>query len=527
MTAASLTRAICTTLSIVLLLQGVAPLLPSGGETGAPADTGNTEADGSPIWATAGDWTVEDGDLVAHAGRTIVVNGDLVIDGNLSLTGVKLIVTGNVTVRLGNLTAEGLEVIMQAANGSASVFEVGPGGYMEWVNGSIAPANTSNPYTVLLGAPSDLTNVTFNRTGTQTTNGVAWGVKVSGAMVTMTECAFHDGEGAGLYVDPAWVTIADTTFTDMPGPGAVVQGSHLDMTGCAFTNVSADGALVMNSSSFYVWDCDFTGDGTGVVIEGCGPDAGPPLFANDNVTRMGKSTLDGVGITVMDSQVTVEKNNVRDVNGTGIDVSDTPVDSAVELTLNTVTNCAGAAFHFAGNNIDANNNTAEKSAVGFQADDAVSLALKDNTVRENDLGINVTGTFMQGPGGSIPPSVSGNALTDNGVGVITHADAGGFDGNSISGSTDAGFVITGAAAAADLSGNMITSNDGPGIMAADGSMLTLTGGAVQGNGLTGAGAPEVVADCQSVTITGGTIGVGGTVALARAMDRHDLRRRLR
>jgi hypothetical protein len=60
--------------------------------TGGPTYSDEVAADGSPLWKTEGNWTVQDGDDISYENITIEVNGNLTLEsgGSLTLTNVTL-----------------------------------------------------------------------------------------------------------------------------------------------------------------------------------------------------------------------------------------------------------------------------------------------------------------------------------------------------------------------------------------------------------------------------------------------------
>ncbi|UCE74593.1 MAG: right-handed parallel beta-helix repeat-containing protein, partial [Methanomassiliicoccales archaeon] len=107
MNTASTRIIVCCMLLTSLFIGAVKLPLHVEAEQGAPYDTG------LGYWQTDADWWIQSGDTVAHENKTIVVNGDLIVNGSLTLT--------NVTLKMANATYDGEYGITVLENGTLTI----------------------------------------------------------------------------------------------------------------------------------------------------------------------------------------------------------------------------------------------------------------------------------------------------------------------------------------------------------------------------------------------------------------------
>ena len=136
-------------------------------EENPPVDTGDD------IWENSGDWLIEEGDTLQHTGRTIIINGNLTINGTLTLENCDLVmnrtdcglyVNGEFVIR--NSTITGKDTFYDLiVHGTLEAV----GTDMSWIGGA-----TSEPYIGGLQAYSD--------------------------NIILTDCSISFSEFTGLYV---------------------------------------------------------------------------------------------------------------------------------------------------------------------------------------------------------------------------------------------------------------------------------------------------------------------------------------
>ncbi|UCE37753.1 MAG: PKD domain-containing protein [Thermoplasmata archaeon] len=112
----TITNPILCLLLISALFAGIVNIpSPSEAETNEPWDggTGMDPIAGDNIWNTNGSWDIVDGDTIVHQDKTIIVNGDLTVDGTGSLTLI------NVTLKI-NVSSDG-EFAIVVQNGGTFI----------------------------------------------------------------------------------------------------------------------------------------------------------------------------------------------------------------------------------------------------------------------------------------------------------------------------------------------------------------------------------------------------------------------
>jgi parallel beta-helix repeat protein len=305
---------------MVSIFVGIWDFAPSvSAEQGPPNDSGlgMDALLGDNIWTTNGTWTIESGDSVTHSNKTIIVNGDLQINGSLTLI--------NVTLQMANATEDGQYniTVFDAGNllitdldddfttsGDASViesisafrfgFQATPGAQMELKNSELYDCGWStSPFVDGLGLfiNSDRINITGNYITDSYRGVIIW----ESNNVTIVNNTIDSTGYMGIFTsDAEYCNIQYNTITNTPDYGIYLQSS-------IFLNVSYN-TIIDNPLAY------------GISIDGGG---GHDIYQNliDNHDLGIFITADGSSYTttycyIFDNGIT---NNTRGIHIQGFD----------------------------------------------------------------------------------------------------------------------------------------------------------------------------------------------------------------
>ncbi len=246
-------------MSIFIGAMNFAP--PVKGEQGAPHDDGVPPdvLGGDNIWTTDADWWIEPGDNIFHENKTILVMGNLYVNGSLTLT--------NVTLEMGNATYDGKYNITVLESGNliiqdydddpitssdASIlssnttfrfgFQAYPGSKLELKNSELYDCGWStSPYVDGFGLfiYTDWANITGNYINDSYYGVVVW----ESNNVTIANNTINGVEDRGVYTDGAeYCYLQNNTLTNIPNFAFYIYNS-------IFINISYNN--VINNPNAY------------------------------------------------------------------------------------------------------------------------------------------------------------------------------------------------------------------------------------------------------------------------------------
>ncbi len=260
-------------------------------EQGAPHDDGVFPdiTLGDNIWTTNADWFIEFGDSISHSDKTILVMGNLYVNGSLTLT--------NVTIEMGNSTYDGEYnlTVMQAGNlviqdsdddpattSDASIiqsnnanrfgFQAYPGSRLEFKNSELYDCGWStSTYVDGLGLFiwTDWVNVTGNYIADSFMGVVVW----ESNNVTLANNTIENIDDRGIYTNDAWYCyFTNNTLSNIQDRGIYVLDSYF--INMSYNNVSSDptgyGISLVGGGGHDVYNNTIQGNDIGVFIHANG-----------------------------------------------------------------------------------------------------------------------------------------------------------------------------------------------------------------------------------------------------------------
>ncbi len=247
---------------VISIFIGAVNFAPSAkGEQGAPHDDGIFPdfAAGDNIWTTSADWWIEPGNNIFHENKTILMMGNLYVNGSLTLT--------NVTLQMGNTTYDGEYNITVLENGNLTIqdfdddlsttsdasiiesttafrfgFQAYPGSQFEMKNSELYDCGWStSPFVDGIGLfiYTDWAKVTGNYINDSYFGIVIW----ESNNVTIANNTINGIEDRGVYTDGAeYCYIQNNTLTNIPNVAIHIYNS-------IFMNVSYNN--VINNPNAY------------------------------------------------------------------------------------------------------------------------------------------------------------------------------------------------------------------------------------------------------------------------------------
>lgn len=320
-------------------------------ETGGPHDDG-VWPDAFPLdgtWTTNADWWIEPGDDISHADKTIIVNGNLFVNGSLTLTNVDLL--------MNNATYDGEYNITVLSNGNLTIKDTDDN-----------PATSGD-------ASKILSNTAFR-----------FGFRVYDGNLEMKNSELYDcGYGTasylddvGLFINSEWVNITGNYITDCYF-GLVIYSS----TNVTFANNTID---AVDDRGIDVSQCE------NIVLEG-------NIISNIS----GGIPIGIYSINVWDSYYANNtiSNLVPSVQGRGFAIQD-----CVRLNMdhnNVINNADTIAGLFRGGySYQIKNNTFSNNLVGLflNGTDTGINRFQYSDIHHNDLSWNDYGVFAEGETGT-------------------------------------------------------------------------------------------------------------------------------
>ncbi len=158
------------------------------------------------FYETAGDWTIEDGDVVNWSAATITVNGNLTVEsgGVLEMDNVELIINSTVDGGFG--------------------IEVREGGVLRMTDGLITSVNPHLHYNMTLDGEVYMRGVQVSEVWGDPEEYWRHGIAVNSDDTTLEECSFMNNNGAVLHIYSSDPTITGCRFYNNQGMAAVYEG---------------------------------------------------------------------------------------------------------------------------------------------------------------------------------------------------------------------------------------------------------------------------------------------------------------
>lgn len=241
---------------MVSIFVGIVDFAPSAdAEQGAPNDSGlgMDVSAGDNIWTTNGTWTIESGDSVTHSNKTIIVNGDLQINGSLTLINVTLQMDNasfdgefNITVYdAGDLLITDLDddnstttdaSVIESVSAFRFGFQAIPGAQMELKNSELYDCGWDNPFVDGYGL---FINTDWARVTGNYINNIYWGAVIwESNNVTIENNTIDGPQRTGIYSENSeYCYIKNNTITNVPARGAFLNSS-IYLRSSIFFNVS-------------------------------------------------------------------------------------------------------------------------------------------------------------------------------------------------------------------------------------------------------------------------------------------------
>jgi parallel beta-helix repeat protein len=296
---------------MVSIIAGIMDFSPSAsGEQGPPNDSGlgMDVTSGDDIWTTNGTWTIESGDNIIHSNKTIIVNGDLQINGTLTLINVTLQMDNatydgqyNITVYdAGNLLISDLDddnsttadaSVIESATAFRYGFQVTPGAQFKLKNSELYDCGWDNPWVQGYGL---FINTDWARITGNFINYTFWGITIwESNNVTFENNTIVGPQEKGIYAqDSEYCYIRNNTITNVPARGLFLNSS-IYLRSCIFFNISsnniinspdASGISILGGGGHDVYNNKIDNNDWGVLIYADGASYTTTfcyIFAND------------------------------------------------------------------------------------------------------------------------------------------------------------------------------------------------------------------------------------------------------
>lgn len=255
---------------------------PAKGEQGAPYDLWDG-IPGNGIWGTDADWWIEPGDNIFHENKTIIVNGNLYVNGSLTLTNVTLQMRNatydgeyNITVlESGDLVIQDYDDDRDTASDASKVesitafrfgFQAYPGSQLEFKNSELYDCGWTAPYADGLGLfiYTDWANVTGNYI-----NDSYYGTVIWYSENVMLANNTIDGPYNGVYTDHANdCYLGNNTVTNIENLGFFIYNSTmLNLSyNDIINNPNAYGILVRGGGGHWIYNNTFSDNDLGVFL---------------------------------------------------------------------------------------------------------------------------------------------------------------------------------------------------------------------------------------------------------------------
>jgi parallel beta-helix repeat protein len=277
--------------SIFIGMVNFAPVVKA--ETGGPHDDGvfPDMSAGDLIWTTNADWWIEPGDDISFTDVTIIVNGNLFVNGSLTLS--------HVILEMDNASWDGQYNITVLSNGNLTIKD-----------------NDDNPAT------------TGDASVVESLSGFRFGFQVYGGSLEMKNSELYDCgystapflDYMGLFINSEWVNITGNYITDSYMGVLVFNSNNVTLAGNTVTAVEDTGFYVRASEDVTVDGNDISSISTTFAYGVLALDDTSCYFANNTISSITGST-EGYGIFLQESFfMNVSYNNIinNPTNGIGI-----------------------------------------------------------------------------------------------------------------------------------------------------------------------------------------------------------------